>query len=139
MATLNKTAIATILTTLNTHINTSGTAGSGITTNGVNAITGAMLNQAINEFVGISKILNDLNDSTFNLTTNTFDDVQDGSTFIKVTEAEKITWNGKSESGDTVTVTLSPVTTSINYLNHSSTPVTQTVVTGVTVSSATID
>jgi len=139
MAQTTRTVIEAALAAYNTHVETSGVAGNGINTNGVKAITGAMMHSALDLVAGLGKITTDLKDSNFNLTDDTSDDVTEGATQLFTSAAEKVTWNGKTDSGDSVTVVLNVTSLNLEYVDHSAVNQTQSVVTGVSVTSATID
>jgi hypothetical protein len=138
MAQTTRTVINAELTATDTHVETSGVAGNGVNTNGVRAITGAIMNGAINSTVGLLKIAQDISDSSYNLSDDTSDDVTEGATQLFTSAAEKVTWNGKTESGDAITVVLNVTSLSIEYVDHSAVNQTQSVVTGVTVTSAVV-
>jgi hypothetical protein len=98
MATITRAALEVLITAVDTHIETSGAVGTGINTNGVRAITGDMVNKALNASMGMVKLATDLKDSYFNLTDDDSDDITEGAVnlFMSVAQEAKLDTIGNS-------------------------------------------
>ncbi len=93
-----RTDITAVESTLNVHINTSGAVGTGINTNGVRAITGAMMYSALNNIMGFLKLCELLKTSCYNLADDDSDDITEGvaNLFMSVAQELKLDTIGNS-------------------------------------------